>query len=295
MTLLPIRARLGETAEETANRQKDTPGLLFYYLFENWHNSYTLINRKESRYGVELNGLRSSMLASPTLAHIDRLDAIGKELGVLKRHYESYNRIIDRLLESQPASAASIQNMRLSRYPSANDASNRSQTSLSTIRPIPTGPQVGNQSTLGVSLPTSAQVHFKRLRNSIGLYTLSEVEEYLKQKDNLVSMNFQLIAIKESLDVEKLTRITLLLTKFTILFLPISFLTGYFSVPLTNMAYSVREYWISFAVTLFLSWMALFVFGVVSGSVQIFSLVAATWRAVKRTWRSVSEKLGERF
>lgn len=41
LMLLPIRVRLGETPEETAHRDSDAPGLLFYYLFENWHNSYT--------------------------------------------------------------------------------------------------------------------------------------------------------------------------------------------------------------------------------------------------------------
>jgi hypothetical protein len=287
MSLLPIRTRLGDTPEETANRQKDIPGLLFYYLFENWQNRYNLITRKVSRYGLELSALRASMFASPTLAHIDHLDTIGKELGVLKRHYESYNRIIDRLLEPQPASTASVQNM------AVNNEASQSQTSLSTIRPIPTNSQVGNQSALGVSLPTPARVRFRWLRDSIDLYALSEVEEFVKQKDNLVSMNFRLIAIKESLDVEKLTRITLLLMKFTILFLPISFLTSYFSVPLEGLSYGAREYWISFVVTLGLSWAALFVFGVVSGSVQTFSVFKALWKALKRMGRWVREKLVE--
>ena len=269
MTLLPIRARLGCTPEETANRQKDTPGLLFYYLFENWHNSYTLITRKESRYGLELTHLRTEMFHSPTLNHIDRLDSIGKELNILKRHYESYNRLIDRLLEPQQASTASIQNMRISHNETA------SQTSLSTIRPLN---QTDPSSTLGVSLPSPARVRFTRLRDLIDLYALSEVAEYLQQKDSLVTMNFQLIAIKESLDVEKLTRTTLLLTKCTMLFLPISLLTTYFSVPLQGMVYGARQYWIAFGVTLGISIAALFGFGVVSGSVQMDGI----WRAVRR-------------
>ena len=263
------------------------PSLLFYYLFENWHNSYSLVTRKESRYGIELNTLRKSMFATPTLAHIDPLDTIGKELGVLKRHYESYIRTIDRLLEPQPASAASIQNMAINHQ--------ASQRSLSTIRPIHSGAAAAQESTLGVSLPTPARVRFNRLRDSIDLYALREIDDYLKQKDNLVSMNFQLIAIRESSDVEKLTRITLLLTKFTILFLPISFLTSYFSVPLEGLNYGVREYWIAFAVELGASWVALFVFGVVSGSVQTFSVVKAVWRAVKKGRGWVGEKTGERF
>jgi hypothetical protein len=59
LVLLPIRRRLGDTKEETAHRDKDAPGLLFYYLFENWFNSYSLITRRESRYGMELEKLVS--------------------------------------------------------------------------------------------------------------------------------------------------------------------------------------------------------------------------------------------
>lgn len=68
------------------------------------------MTRKESRYGIELSKLRSEMFQQPKLIHIDRLDLIGKELSVLKRHYESYDRLIDRILEPQMASAASLQN-----------------------------------------------------------------------------------------------------------------------------------------------------------------------------------------
>lgn len=63
LVLLPIRRRLGDTKEETAHRDKDAPGLLFYYLFENWFNSYSLITRRESRYGMELEKLVSIVVS----------------------------------------------------------------------------------------------------------------------------------------------------------------------------------------------------------------------------------------
>lgn len=290
MCLLPLRTRLGDTPEESAHRETDIPGLLFYYLFENWHNTYTLITRRESRYGVELNDLRTEMFDSPQMCHVDRLDGVGKELGVLKRHYESYQRIIDRLLERPDATAASLRNLRV--------VSEASQASLDTIRPLVTE----RESMLGVAFSSAARVRFERLRDLIELYALSEIEDYIKQKDALVTMvsllllffwgndlhmlfisppscctiadgqnfeTFNLLAIKESLDVERLTRITLLLTKCTILFLPVSFMATYFAVPLANVgAYTVADFWVSFAVVLVLSWGALLVFGVFSGSVQ---------------------------
>ena len=276
MSLLPLRARLGSTPQETIHRAADTPGLLLYYLFENWQNSYTLLTRRESRYGCELAQLRADMFAAPKLHHVDRLDTIAKELGILRRHYEAYNRIIDRLLEPQAASTASLQNSRV--------VSNASSLSVETARPVVVTAQ---ESLLGVGLSSAARVRFKRLRDLIDLYALSEVEEYIKQKDSLVAMNFNLIAIKESLDVERLTRITLLLTKATILFLPVSLLMAYFSIPLREAEYGVGQFWVAFAVVFVLSWMALFAFGVFSGSVQTVDFWKGLWRGMRRLGRGV--------
>jgi Mg2+ and Co2+ transporter CorA len=276
MTVLPIRIRLGDTPEETVHRETDAPGLLLYYLFENWQNSYTLVTRKESRYGIELGNLRAQMFQTPQLHHIDRLDTIGKELGVLKKHYQSYNRIIDRLVEPQIATSASLQNSHV--------VSEASQTSFDTVRPLVTE----KQSMLGVSLSSAARVRFKRLRDLIDLYALSEVEEYIKQKDSLITMNFNLIAMKESIDMERLTRVTLLITKATILFLPVSLMSAYFSAQLSNVEYTVQDYWVSFAVILFASWIALFVFGVFSGSVQTMEVLRALGRGLKRVGGSMA-------
>jgi hypothetical protein len=181
LTLLPIRMRIGDSPEESAHRDSDAPGLLFYYLFENWHNSYTLVTRKESRYGVELSEIRDAMFEQPQLEHIDRLDTIGKELGVLRRHYGSYDRLIDRVLEPQSCTAASLQN---SQVVGSDDSA-----SLSTIRPRVSGVVVREkESMLGVSLSSASRVRFRRLRDLIDLYALSEVEEYIKQKESMVSM-----------------------------------------------------------------------------------------------------------
>jgi hypothetical protein len=179
MTLLPLRSRLGRTPEESAHRASDTPGLLFYYLFENWQNSYTLITRKESRYGTELASLRRAMLAAPKLAHIDRLDRIGKELGVLRRHYEAYNRLIERVLEPVAPTIASLENSRV--VSESSDA-----RSIDTVRGINLVTE--KESMLGVSLSSPARVRFTRLKDLIDLYALNEIEEYLKQKESLVSL-----------------------------------------------------------------------------------------------------------
>ena len=59
---LPIRHRIGNSEEETAHRPTDAPGLLFYYLFEDWGATFKLISRREQGYSVELDRLVSLTL-----------------------------------------------------------------------------------------------------------------------------------------------------------------------------------------------------------------------------------------
>lgn len=213
------------------------------YLFENFKNSYTMVTRKGNRYGVELANLRKSMVEQPTLKHVDRLDRIGNELGVLRRHYDAYLRIIDRLLEPQEHTLASLQNSQVAGFDDSG--------STATVRPAMNDESLlrEDESTSGVSLSWAALVRFRRLRDLIDLYALKEVEEYMKQKESLLAMassffiptsldyihvddmtheadagwqNLSLVAYQQSLHVERLTRAALLLTKATILFLPVS-------------------------------------------------------------------------
>ncbi|KAK1066646.1 hypothetical protein LTR74_007016 [Friedmanniomyces endolithicus] len=274
-TLLPLRFRLGDMPDETAHRESDTPGLLFYYLFENFHNSYTLVTRRESRYGVELSKLRAQMFESPQLHHIDRLDSIGKELGVLRRHYQSYLRIIDRLLEPQPTTSTPLQ------PPHNLDAG--SEISFATVRPLPS-PE-SESSTLGISLTPASLVRFQRLKDLIALYALSEIDEYTTQKDALVTLNFNLLTLRDTLAMEKLTKVALLITKATLLFLPVSLMSAYFGLSLGGGGYTIAEYWVSFAVVLVCSWVGLVGFGVVSGSAQTVDFFRGLWAGLEGVWK----------
>lgn len=80
--------------------------------------------------------------------------------------------------------------------------------------------------------------------------------------------NFNLIALKESQAVERLTRITILLAKVTILFLPVSLLTAYFSASPLTQGYNKKTYWTCFAVIMALSFLGLAAFGQLSGTVE---------------------------
>lgn len=73
--------------------------------------------------------------------------------------------------------------------------------------------------------------------------------------------------MKDSQAVERLTRITILLAKVTILFLPVSLMTAYFSTEVQDLQnYTGKTYWIAFAVIMVLSVVLLTLFGWLSGT-----------------------------
>lgn len=70
--------------------------------------------------------------------------------------------------------------------------------------------------------------------------------------------------------MEKLTRITILLAKATMLFLPVSLMTAYFSTELNGVkgGYSQAEYWVAFVVIFVVTVLVLTIFGYASDTVE---------------------------
>lgn len=86
---------------------------------------------------------------------------------------------------------------------------------------------------------------------------------------NPITKNFNLVSLKESQAVERLTRTTIVLAKATILFLPVSLMTGYFSIQVPGIAdYSITTYWLSFLVVVLLSILFLVFFSFTFHSVE---------------------------
>ena len=237
MSVLNIRRTMPSQARQTSAEVTDQPSLLFYYLFDDWRTTYSLVAQKDDQYGSQLAELRRSMFERPSVQLVEDLHHVGQQLAVLKRIYESYSIIIDRLLENQS---------------------------------LHSGDSPGENSTLGVQLRPAASVRFERLRDRIRLLALSEVQSCLDEKESLVFLNFNLITLKQSAAVERLTRITILLAKVTILFMPVSLMTAYFSTQIVELqhTFTVVSYWISFGVIFVLSFVFLIVFGRLSDTVE---------------------------
>lgn len=78
---------------------------------------------------------------------------------------------------------------------------------------------------------------------------------------------------------------TLLLAKVTILFMPVSLMTAYFSTQLDNVKFTLTSYWISFGVVLAISIASLVAFGFVSGTMEGKLLYKSLSRTLLDTWK----------
>jgi hypothetical protein len=111
-----------------------------------------------------------------------------------------------------------------------------------------------------VPLAQSASIRFERLGDRLQLLILSQTHEFLAEKDALTSSYFNLLARKDSEATSRLTRAAALLAKLSVLFLPVSLMTSYFSVQIADLqgVYTAREYWNSFAAIMSISFLCLF-------------------------------------
>ncbi|KAF1984675.1 hypothetical protein K402DRAFT_395371 [Aulographum hederae CBS 113979] len=265
---LPIRRRVGEGEVEQAHRATDAPGLLFYCLFDDWYSTYSLVAKLEHQYSAKLNDLRECMFKEPELSHIDHLHHLGQQLSVLRRLYQSYEYLIDRVLEKREPTLASLKNSHvLTSGGMGSPVLSSGNESLDTSTYIATR-GIPEEHLLGVSLSSAARVRFERLKYRIRLYALSEIQECLDLKDQMVMMNFNLVALNQTFFVERLTRVTLLVAKITVLFLPVSLMTAYFSCQFRGVEFTVSEYWVWFGVVIALSISGLAFFSFISGTME---------------------------
>lgn len=116
---------------------------------------------------------RGDMFTKPQVPLIQRLHQYGRELAVLKRMYQSYALIIDRILDRQKPL-----------YSSSGERSSLSDSHGEAM--ILEGQLTSQSQTFGAPLSSAASVRFERLRDRIKLYALSEIQECLDEKESLV-------------------------------------------------------------------------------------------------------------
>jgi Mg2+ and Co2+ transporter CorA len=246
------------------------PSLLFYYLFDDWYSSYDFVVGRGAPYSTRMRNLRNEMHREPKLSHLSTLHSLTRQLSILKRLYESKRVILDNILYRQENSTSTV-------APPHRKQSNNvfSPDELYTQT-------MGDSGLLGVPLDPLAIAKFERLRDRIKLYVLGELSALLEEKVELENLTFNLISLRQSDTVAVLTRVTIWLTKFTFVFLPLTLVTGYFSMQLKDLEgrYNSGAFWGTAGVTIALTAVVLYTVGKSTDTMDLWEM----WRAVKRVW-----------
>lgn len=254
-----------------ADLTESEPSLLFYYLFDDWYSSWSLAIERQHPYKKKLRQLRTDLIRDPELSHVNDLLSLARQLGTLKRMYETYQLIIDRMLYRQENSLSMAKGGGKVIITGGSDkmvASAQASISPGGAR-SPESVVMGDPKILGVPLSSHSVARFERLRDRIKLYALAELQDCLDEKDGLVNMTFQLIAFKQTSAVEKMTRVAILFAGATILFLPLTLLTGFFSMDIQGMKNSWRpvHFWGASGVSIIIT--VCLLIGVVKYSVAV--------------------------
>ncbi|KAB5579924.1 hypothetical protein GE09DRAFT_1080230 [Coniochaeta sp. 2T2.1] len=199
---------------------------LFYYLFEDYSAVAPVLNNS----GQMLKNLSDRVLGNvkkgesrDTSTVIQELHELGKGLRQLDHLFKSYKNLFETIRKSPPLEPTESREVKLERQ---------------------------------------ARDRFKRLIDRLQLLMLNTINEYLDEKKELSNTYFNLTAQKDSEATARLTRSATLLAKLSVFFLPISFVTSYFSVQIEELNhYTAKTYWYTFAVVATLSFVSLFFFG----------------------------------
>lgn len=174
MTVAVRSGRLPITSENDIG-ETDSPSLLVYYLFDDWYSIYSLIAKSEHQYRVQLDNIRQEMFNSAKLEHVHKLHSLERQLAMLKRMYEGYELIIERVINGPQQS-----NKTLKLSHTDSDLSQTSQRTHEAVRKA--------LEAYGVPISLAAALRFERLADRIKLYALSEIKSCLEEKESLMTM-----------------------------------------------------------------------------------------------------------
>lgn len=272
VTIRPYAQANGDLPSSRNGSRNEPASLLFYYLFDDWLTSYALIARREHPYRKTLEEIRQRMFLFASVDSIESLHLVGRQLTVLKLMYQSYELIVLRILQRRLSAKDSLfqsgadTHLGLNSRHSSVEGSLMQHAADSAYDAMVPENRIEHK----VSLPLSAAFRFERLLDRIRLLAQTEIQQCIEEKESLTFMNFNLVSLKESQAVEKLTRTTIFLAKATIMFLPVSLMTAYFSIQIGDIAhiYSLKTYWLCFLAVIVLSAGILFGYGLISGTVE---------------------------
>ncbi|KAF7533452.1 hypothetical protein G7054_g7049 [Neopestalotiopsis clavispora] len=228
--------------------EDDATSSLFYYLFEDYSAAGPLkeAGRILEDLGPKVLGSaeRKSRVRSRDI--IKPLHLLSKDLRTLKHLFENYMTVIGKILAAtrRPGTAPSLDHMHTSILV-------KSDSNLSESMLLETNPE------RKVFLTASALQRFDRLKDRLKGY-------------------FNLTQQKDSTATARLTRSATLLAKLSVFFLPVGFITAFFSIQIEDMYiwWTASTYWITFGITIGVSFLSLTFFG---RMLMFFSDVLDEW------------------
>ncbi|KAI0542912.1 hypothetical protein GGR58DRAFT_450011 [Xylaria digitata] len=205
---------------------------LFYYLFEDYVAAGPLKTAERKLEQMTHKVLESArpQIRKKSIDIIPTLHHLSKDLRELKHLFENYKNLISKITALGKVDAQA-------RNGHVEDARR-------------------------VMLTDTALSRFERLGDRLQYLMLNSIEGYLGEINALSSTYFNLTQQKDSEATARLTRSATLLAKLSVFFLPISFLTSYFSIQIEDLYiyWHGTDYWYAFAVIASLSFVALFFF-----------------------------------
>ncbi|KAI1322002.1 hypothetical protein F5Y16DRAFT_416459 [Xylariaceae sp. FL0255] len=203
---------------------------LFYYLFEDYvaAGPLKIAERKLEQMTVKVLESGRPKIRNKSGDIIPTLHYLSKDLREMKHLFENYKNLISKLTA-----------------PGIAEGSNGSENN--------------NRKVL---LTGSALSRFERLGDRLQFLMLNSIEGYLEEISALSSTYFNLTQQKDSEATARLTRSATLLAKLSVFFLPIGFLTSYFSIQIADLYehWTATDYWYPFAVVASVSFVSLFFF-----------------------------------
>lgn len=257
------------------------PSLLFYYLFDDWISTYSFVLGRGAPYSTHMRDLRNQMHKDPQLSHLSKLHRLSRQLATLKRMYETKKIIVDNILNRQENGHQ--KHGRIQKWADERDPNDPNVSYATTM---------GDSDVLGVPLGPLSVAKFERLRDRIKLYALGELEALLLEKTELETLTFNLISLKQSTTVELLTRVTIWFAGFTFVFLPLTLVTGYFSMQVQGISgkYNERTFWGAGGVAVTVTLLVLYTVGKSTGTMEFGTM----WRSIKKVWFSWLNKKRDR-
>ncbi|KAI0872336.1 hypothetical protein GGS24DRAFT_491560 [Hypoxylon argillaceum] len=230
---------------------------LFYYLFEDYVAAGPLRTA-----GEKLEHIRPQ-IRNKTRDIIPTLHYLSRDLRELKHLFENYKNLISKITALGKADAQA--------------------------------PNGHVEDVRRVMLTDTALSRFDRLGDRLQYLMLNSIEGYLGEISAVSSTYFNLTQQKDSEATARLTRSATLLAKLSVFFLPISFLTSYFSIQIEDlyMYWHGTDYWYSFAVIASVSFVSLFFF---SRLLMFFSDTLDAWAShimvwFRKVWRAMGFKV----